>query len=125
MAKTDRAAFHQVLRTAEDEMNAMFGELATEISNVVLRAQGPDGTVPVERLQQIQQESARLIEAKFLGPQRQPFDERNQPQAPYPRILADGQLGMIDLALGRSEAILNRYLPEDLQRRLSSLRINR
>ena len=81
--------------------------------------------MPVEHLQRIQQEAERLVEAAFLGPQRRPFDERNEPQAPFPKIIADGQKAMIDLALGRSAAILDRYLPEDLQRRLSSLRVRR
>lgn len=126
MAKTDRAAFLQVLREAEGEMTTIFGQLATELGQLVLKAQGPDGTVPVERLQQIQEQAGRLVEAKFLGgPQRRPFDDRNEPQAEYPRILAAGQRAMIDLALNRSATILNRYLPEDLQRRLSSLPIKR
>ena len=125
MAKTDRAAFRGVLRGAEDEMNVLFGQLATDIGQRVIRAQGPDGTVPVESLQRIQQEAGRMVDAVFVGSQRMPFDEQNEPLAPFPRIIAHGQKAMIDLALRRSAAILDRQLPEDLQRRLSSLRVRR
>ena len=41
MAKTDRAAFHQVLREAEDEMNTLFGQLATDIGQTVMQGAGP------------------------------------------------------------------------------------
>ena len=126
MAKTDRAAFKRALRDAEDQMTALFGQLATDIGQMVMRAQGPDGTVPVELLQQIQREAGRMVEAVFLSAaSRRPFDDQNEPLAPYPGIIADGQRTMIELALSRQAKILDRHLPEDLQRRISSLRLKR
>jgi hypothetical protein len=126
MAKTDLAAFRGVLRDAEGQMDVIFARLARQIGQVVMQAAGPDGTVPVERLPEVQRQAGRLVDAVFVGRlQGKPFDEQNAPLAPYPDLLAEGQLDMIDLALMRQAAILDRYLPEDLQRRLSSQRMKR
>lgn len=115
MAKTDKAAFLGELRAAEKEMDRVFGQLARDIGQVVLRNAGPDGTVPVERLPEVQRQARQLVDRVFVGPSGQAFDDRQQPQADYPRIIAEGQLAMIDQALARQAAILDRVLPEDVR----------
>lgn len=115
MAKTDRAAFAGTLAEAEREMDALFEGLARDVGNLVLRAQGPEGTVPVERLPELQRQARRLVDAAFVGPAGQPFSDAHEPLAPYPAVIAAGQWAMIDLALARTTAILSRHLPEDVR----------
>ena len=120
MAKTDRAAFTGILRTAEDEMTSMFGQLATDIGQVVLQAAGPDGKVPEERIPELQRRIRPMVDRLFVGgPEHRPFDDEHRPLAPYPEIISKGQMAMIDLALGRGEKILDRHLPEDVRDRLA------
>ena len=115
MAKTDRAAFLGELRGAEAQMTSIFDQLATDIGQVVLRAAGPEGTVPVERLADVQRQAHALVDAVFVGPGGKGFDERNQPLSPYARVISEGQLAMIDQAFARQAAILQRTMPEDVR----------
>lgn len=123
MARSDRAAFLGVLRQAEGELTALFEGLATEVGNLVLRAQDPDGSVPLERLPELRAQVARLVDARFVGAGREPFDERNGPESPYAQIISDGQWAMVELALEREARILDRYLPEDLRQALAARRV--
>lgn len=96
------------LRDLERELDALFLKLARDIGLVVLRAAGPDGKVPVERLGQVQAESRRLVDAVFVGPNGRPFGEGNEPLAGYPRVIAEGQLAMIDMVLAEQERVMKR-----------------
>lgn len=119
MSKTDLALFLGTLQQAEDEMTELFDQLARDVGDVVIRAAGPDGKVPVERLPAIRAQVGRLVDAAFLGgPDRRPFgEEGNQPLAPFPAIISRGQLAMIDRALGKTAKDLDR-LPADVRERL-------
>ena len=120
MAKTDRAQFVGVLRTAEAEMTAMFGQLASDIGQLLLGAAGPDGTIPPERIPELQHRIRPMVSRLFVGgPERRPFDDDHNPLAPFPVILSAGQIAMIDLALGREAAILDKHLPKDVRQRLA------
>jgi len=112
---TGRAAMLRQLVKSEREMDALFDQLAHDVGDLVLRAQGPDGTVPLQALQQLRVETARLVGRAFLGADGRPFDDDNQPQAAFPRIIAEGQQAMIELALEGTVEILDRMLPEDLR----------
>ena len=101
-------------------MDVLFQQLATDVGNLVLRAAGPDGTVPVERLQELQQQAAQRVDAVFLGTDRRPYDAQNQPQAPFPQIVTDGQFAMIDLAQERTAKILDRYMPEEVRAQMAA-----
>ena len=120
MARTDRAAFLAELRAAEKQMTTIFDQLATDIGQVVLRAAGPEGTVPVERLADVQRQAHALVDAVFVGPGGKGFDEAHQPLSPYARIISEGQLGMIDLALAREATILQRLMPQDVQQGMAA-----
>lgn len=120
MARTDKAAFAAIHREAEEMMDTLFQQLAADVGNLVLRAQGPEGTVPVERLPELQRQAARLVDAAFLGAGGKPFDDANRPLAPYPRIVAEGQIAMIDLAQARTAATLDRLMPEEVRARLAA-----
>jgi len=115
VAKTDLAAFRRQLIDSEHEMDALFQQLAEDIGNAVFRAQNPDGTVPIERLTQVQKEAARMVRLRFLDASGRGFDDDNEPLAPFPRIVADGQRNMIEVALERVATILDKALPEDLR----------
>ena len=104
-------------------MSAMFDQMAQELSSVVLRLAGPDGKVAEDRLPVIQQEAARIVHRYFVGRQGEPFDDQGQPLAPFPRIVSENQFAMIDLALARSEAIYDRYLPDDVRQQLRLRRV--
>ena len=119
MAKSDKAAFLGELARAEDEMTALFDGLARDVGDLVIRAAGADGTVPVEKLPAIRAQMGRLVDAAFLGgPDRRPFSEvGNQPLAPFPAIISRGQLAMIDQALAKATRGLDR-LPADVRERL-------
>jgi len=112
---TGRAAMLRQLVKSEREMDALFDQLAHDVGDLVLRAQGPDGTVPLQALQQLRVETARLVGRAFLGADGRPFDDDNQPQAAFPRIISEGQQAMIELALEGTVEILDRMLPEDLR----------
>ena len=126
MAKTDRAAFLGELSRAENQMTTIFDQLAKDVGQVVLRAAGPDGTVPVERLADVQRQAHALVDAVFVGPGGKGFDEAHQapgahrPLSPYARVISEGQLAMIDLALGRQAAILRRVMPEDVRQGMAA-----
>ena len=96
-------------------MDELFQQLARDIGDLVLRAQGADGKVPIQRLRDLQREAGRLVDAAFVGYARQPFDDNNEPQAAYSRIIAEGQKAMIDLALERTAAILDKHMPADVR----------
>jgi len=118
MAATDRARFLRQMIDSEAEMDALFQTLAEDIGNLVFRAQNPDGTVPSERLAQIQKQAGRMVRAQFLDGSGQAFDENNEPLASFPRIIAEGQKAMVELALDRTVRILDKYLPEDIANQL-------
>lgn len=123
VARTDRAAFLGELRDAEAEMTTIFDQLATKVGQVVLRAAGPEGTVPVERLADVQRQAHELVDAVFLGPGGKAFDEApgaHRPLSPYARVISEGQYAMIDLALARGGAILRRTMPEDVRRGMAA-----
>lgn len=126
MAKTDLALFLGTLQQAEEEMTALFDQLARDVGDVVIRAAGPDGTVPVERLPAIRAQVGRLVDAAFLGgPDRRPFSEAgNQPLAPFPAIISRGQFEMIDRALGKTAKGLDR-LPADVRERLRQRQVTK
>ena len=115
MAKTDRQVFFRQLVSSEKQMDALFQALAVEIGNTVLRAQGADGKVPIQALPRLQKQAGAMVRAQFLGANGQAFDENNEPLAPFPRIIAEGQRAMVDVALERAAAILDKALPEDLR----------
>ena len=119
MARTDRSAFLGVLRDAEREMDVLFRQLAADVGRMVVAAAGPDGMVPEVRIQDLQRQAGRRVDALFVGSLRQPFGEGHEPMAPYPRLISDGQKAMIDIALAREAAILERHLPPELARRLA------
>ena len=96
------------LRDVEKEMDVLFQELARDIGQVVLRAAGPDGTVPVERLGAVQAQARRLVDGVFVGPNGRPFGEDNEPLAPFPQVVAEGQLAMIDMVLAKQERIMRK-----------------
>jgi hypothetical protein len=126
MATTDKARFNRVLKDAEGEMDRLFGQMAREIGQVVMREAGMEGTVPVERLQRVQLQARQIVDRYFLGgPERRPFDEENQPQAAFPEVISRGQQAMIDMALERQAKLLKQHLPEDLRRRLVQLWLQR
>ena len=125
MAQSDRSQFLGVLVEAEKEMAALLAGLAHDVGDLVLRESGPDGKVPLQRLGELQRKAREVVDAAFIGPARQPFDERHQPLAPYARIVANGQGKMIDLALERAARIVEARLPEDLQARLFALQVKR
>ncbi len=119
MAKTDRSRFLRQLIDTEKQMDVLFQTLAENISYLVLRAQSDDGTVPISKLSQLQRQAGRLVDEVFIGGQREPYGENNEPQTPFARIITEGQLAGIDVALEREAAILDRYLPEDLRLRMA------
>jgi len=119
MAKTDLAAFRRQLLDSEAEMDALFQDLAVEIGNMVLRAQNPDGTVPISALPGLQRQAEAAVRRRFLNREGRAFGENNEPLAPFPQIVADGQKAMIRLALERTAAILDKSLPEDLRAALT------
>lgn len=125
MARSDRAAFLGVLTEAERELQRLMAEIAHDVGDLVLRAAGPDGMVPVERIAELQKAAGQVVDAAFLGAGREPFNERNEPMAAYPRILAKGQLAMIDLALERQARLLEQHLPGDLLTALASRKVQR
>ena len=108
---------------SEAEMDALFQDLAVEIGNMVLRAQNPDGTVPISALPGLQRQAEAAVRRRFLNREGRAFDDRNEPLAPFPQIVADGQKAMIRLALERMVAILDKALPEDLRIRLAAREI--
>ena len=120
MAKTDRAAFAGVLGNAEGAMERLFRKLANDIGNLVLRAAGPEGTVPVERLPELQRQTAQLVDAVFLGAGGKPYADDNQPQAPFPQIVTEGQMSMVDLAQERTAKLLDQYMPEEERARMAA-----
>lgn len=120
MPRSDRSRFLRQMIDTEAQMDEVFETLAQTIAFAVFRAQGADGTIPIERLPQLQREAGRLVDQVFVGPGRQPFDENNEPTASYPRIIAEGQKAMIEVGLERAAAILDKYLPEDLRLRLAA-----
>lgn len=101
-------------------MTTIFDQLARDIGQVVLRAAGPEGTVPVERLADVQRQAHALVDAVFVGPGGKGFDEAHQPLSPYARVISEGQLGMIDLALARQATILRRTMPEDVRQGMAA-----
>ena len=113
---TDKARFERILADAEREMDTLFGQLATEIGQIVLGAAGDDGTVPVERLQGVLEQVNAAVDRVFLGGAAQrPYGERNEPLAPFPRIISRGQYAQIDLVLERHVRILDKLLPADVR----------
>ncbi len=121
MATAEQRALRSALRTAEGEMTALFDGLAREIGQVVMRAAGPDGTVPEERLGQVQAEARRLVSRAIVGDSRLPFDEENRPRSAYARIIERGQMALIDFALEQEAALLRRWLPEDVRAGLARM----
>ena len=122
MARTDQAAFRRQLIDSERQMDALFQQLAVDVGNLVLRAQNHDGTVPIERLAQLQQAAGRLVDEVFVGPGRRPFGDDNKPLAAFPRIIAEGQKAMIEIALERTAALLDKALPDDVRAALATQR---
>ena len=120
MAKSDRAAFLGVVRQTEAELGAVMAKLAHDAGDIVLRAAGPDGTIPIERLEGVQRQARMIVDAAFIGPVGQPFGEGNEGMAPYPRIIETGQRAMLELALERTGRILDERLPQDVQAVLSA-----
>lgn len=115
MATTDKARFQAILRDAETEMDTLFGQLATEIGQIVLNAAGDDGTVPPARLQDVLGQAERAVDRVFLGGGAgKPFGEQNEPLSPFAKLIADGQKAQIEVALERHASILDRYLPVDV-----------
>lgn len=119
MASREQRELRAALRDAEREMTALFDGLAREIGQVVMRYAGPDGTVPEERLGQVQAEARRLVSRAIVGDSRLPFDEENRPRSAYARILERGQMRLIDFALEEEAKRLRRVLPEDLRAALA------
>lgn len=121
MARSDRSRFLRQMIDSEAEMDALFQTLAEDIGNLVLRAQDADGTVPISKLAGLQKRAGRLVDEVFLNERGRPFsDEDNEPLAPFPRIIAEGQRAMIELALERAATILDKHLPEDLRLKLGT-----
>lgn len=114
MARSDRAGFLAALRTAETEMNRLFGQMAGELREVVLRAAGDDGTIPVERIPEVERQAHRIVDRYFLAGGRA-FDDANEPLSPYARVISTGQRAMIDQALERQAKLLDRLLPADVR----------
>lgn len=108
-------AFLRILAQGEREMNDVFGSLAHDIGDIVLRSAGPDGTIPIERLASIQAASRQVVDAAILGPGGRPFDEQNRAQSRYAEVIQRGQERMIDLELGRQAKMLGRLLPGDVR----------
>jgi len=119
MTKADRRAFLRQLVESEKEMDALFRELAVEIGNAVLRAQGSDGKVPLQALPQLQRQAELMVKARFLDSSGRGFDDANEPLAPFPRIVAEGQRAMVRQALEETAKILDKMLPEDLRQALA------
>jgi len=65
--RTGRPAMLRQLVKSEREMDSLFDRLAHDVGDLVLRAQGADGTVPLQALQQLRVETARLVGRAFLG----------------------------------------------------------
>ena len=120
MAKSDLAVFRRQLIDSERVMDALFQQLAEDVGNLVFRAQNPDGTVPIEALSRLQKEAGRLVRAQFLDASGRGFDDNNEPLAPFPKVIAEGQKAMIDVALERTATILDKALPEDLRLRMAA-----
>ena len=120
MAKSDLAVFRRQLIDSERVMDALFQQLAEDVGNLVFRAQGLDGTVPIEALPRLQKESGKLVRAQFLDASGRGFDDNNEPLAPFPKVIAEGQKAMIDVALERTATILDKALPEDLRLRMAA-----
>ena len=120
MAKSDLAVFRRQLIDSERVMDALFQQLAEDVGNLVFRAQNPDGTVPIEALSRLQKESGKLVRAQFLDASGRGFDDNNEPLAPFPKVIAEGQKAMIGVALERTAAILDKALPEDLRLRMAA-----
>lgn len=125
MARSDLAAFLGTLARTDRDLARLMGEIAHDVADVVLREAGPDGKVAVERLGEVQRQAQAVVDAAFIGPARQPFDEKNQPMSPFARIIAGGQGRMIDLALERTAAILDRGLPDDVRAQLAARQVRR
>jgi hypothetical protein len=103
---------------AEAELQALFAGLAHDLGEVVLRAAGPDGIIPTERLGEVQRGAEALVDATFLGQSRKPFDDTpsgRRPLSPYAKIVAEGQVRMIDLQLERQARLLDRVMPADIR----------
>jgi len=114
------AALARELERAETEMNRLFEGLAHDVGDLVLRMAGPDGKVPLERLPDLLRAVRPVVDSVFIGGRRaEPFDERNEPLAPFPVVIARGQRAMIDAALEEQVTLLNRYLPEDVRHALA------
>ena len=116
---TDKAAFLAVLRETEAAMDNLFERLGKEIGQLVIDAANSDGLVPETAIQDLQRRAGRLVDAAFVQPGVGPYDEQGRPLAPFPEIVTDGQMTMIDLALDRAAAILAQYLPVDLRREMA------
>ena len=121
--RSDRAAFLRQMVASEKRMDALFRGLAIEIGNLVLRAQGPEGKVPIQALPQLQWEAAGRVTARFLDAEGRPFDDDKEPLAEFPRIISEGQRAMIGLALEGTAKILDKALPEDLKERMAAREI--
>jgi hypothetical protein len=119
MAQTDKSAFLGVLRQAEDGMDEVFGSLARDLGAMVMGMAAADGKVPVERLPEVQRRARQMVDAAFLGMGGKPYDEQHKPLAPFPRVISEAQLAMIDLALNRTAKILDDKMPEDVRRALA------
>lgn len=115
MATTDKARGRAILREAEQGMDTLFGQLATEIGQIVLAAAGDDGVVPPARLQGVLQQAERAVDRVFLGVGAgKPFSEQNEPLSPFAKLISVGQKAQIEVALERTARILDQFMPADV-----------
>jgi len=100
-------------------MDEVFGGLARDLGAMVMGMAEADGKVPVARLPEVQRRARAMVDAAFLGAGGRPYDDQHKPLAPFPRVLSQGQVAMIDLALKRTAKILDDKMPEDVRRALA------
>ena len=119
MARTDRQVFLRQLIDSEQQMDTLFQALAEDVGNLVLRAQGDDGKVPIQALPRLQRQAGAMVRARFLDASGRGFGDDNEPLAPFPTIVAEGQRAMVEVSLERTATILDKALPEDLRLRMA------
>lgn len=122
MPTSYRARFLATLRTANNQIAALFARLAADTAADLTRAADADGNIPRSATLELQRRANDRVVAMFLGRNRQgelaPFEVlpggRVLPLSPYMRILWAAITTATRLPVEQNGALLARRLPADV-----------
>lgn len=116
MAATYKAQFLAIMRRLEQQLTAVFGDLATDLVREIARHAGPNGTIPISATFELQRIMGERVTALFFGRnlfgELVPFIELPggaiRPAAEFPRILRETARAVEDLAVNQQRNVIIR-----------------